>query len=155
MPTRLPSRDADRAQLQGRVSTWPALGLPFSPSVHISRKERTRAVLPISPFARGRPCGARDHACVLTTVYHTPAFMPAHQRAQSTAGSDSMRSSPGITLRNCKAFIQTLGITIVITMYVNETRGQELGDLQLLFHLIQQSSEPGVTLSSRFYRGGD
>lgn len=61
MPIWVPPCHSDRAGLQGQVSKWPALALPFSPSVHISRRERTIAVLEISPFARRRPCAARDH----------------------------------------------------------------------------------------------
>lgn len=67
-PSWLPSREGDRAQLQGQVGKWPALAAPLSPSVLISRMERTTAVLQISPSARGRPCGAKDHACVFSTV---------------------------------------------------------------------------------------
>lgn len=81
-PTLLPSPEMHRALLQGQVSEWLALAAPLSPSVLIGRMERTTAVLQTSPCAWGRPCEARDHACVLNTLHPTPPLGPTHHRVE-------------------------------------------------------------------------
>lgn len=64
MHTRLPSHGAHRAQLRGQVSEWPALAVPLSPCVLISRSGPYGSHL----LPGQRPCGARGQACVFSTV---------------------------------------------------------------------------------------